>query len=135
MSHYAKLIAPLKANTVVTRECITLEVNTPIKGVSLNNGVYTFEAALHVGKRSSGWVIFRTQDDLPAFTDKGSAQRAAPATLRPGRPTGSSSKATRRLVCKVTDEQATAVEAIAEKEETNVPGLIRKALIERGMPE
>ena len=88
MSHWARLIKPLDAKTVITQELVTLGIDTPIKCVKLADGAYVFQAALIVGRRSSGWVMFRTEADLPAFTDKGSAHRArqVSATLRPGRP-------------------------------------------------
>lgn len=127
---YAKLTEPLKCQ--IHAGTVTLPAGTEIKNVSIVDGLFTFDAHVRV---TGAWVRASFSGDLPAFTDRGSAARTRRATLKPGRPRVSSATLTQRLVCKVTDEQAAAVEVIAEKEATNVPGLIRKALIERGMPE
>lgn len=123
MSHYARLLEPLA----------DLPAGTAIRRVELTDAGYVFEALEPNGK----WSVRGTTADLPALTDKGRDARAkrANGALRQGRPRVSAEPSTKRLVCKVTEQQHAAVEAIAVKEETNVPGLIRKALIERGMPE
>lgn len=133
MSRWATLIAPVAVMAIGRDIAGTLPVGTAIKGVRIDGDAYTF-AALWFGE----WTKVRTCADLPAATDRGAAyraKRARGATLRPGRPAVSSTAATVRLVCKVTPAQAEAVERIAAEEKTNTPGLIRKALKERGMPE
>lgn len=137
MSHYARLVAPLKVVSCYGVADV-LPVNTLVKRVKLEDGEFRFMASMKPDALHEGWLEWHTTEDLPAFTDKGRAHREAHTgrtTLRQGRPTVSTEAATHRLVCKVTEAQAEAVEAIAAAEDTNVPGLIRKALTERGMPE
>ncbi len=141
MSHHARLISRLQAVTVVTQERIILEVDTPIKCVELKgtendlNGVeYVFEAALIVGKRSSGWVLFRTDEDLPAFTDTGSAHRArrVHATLKPGRPlTGEENTP---VAVRVSREQRSWIERRAARTKSSVSEYVRRLLEAQGMP-
>ncbi len=130
MSHYAKLIRSI---TVAREDGLvgTAPAGLLIKNVTCVDDGYRFM----ISRDGEAWEPASTSEDLPAFTDKGSEARAKRSTLRRGKPRMSATVLNRRLVCKVTDEQAAAVEAIAVKEATNVPGLIRKALIERGMPE
>lgn len=137
MSHHARLITPLEAVTVVTSECVTLAIDTPIKCVTLaGDGSYLFEAALVAGKRSSGWVIFRTHADLPAFTDKGAAHRARQvhATLQPGRPVAGEEHVVKPVAVRVSRTQRAWVERRAARKASTVSEYIRALLEADGMP-
>jgi hypothetical protein len=137
MSHYARLILPVTAlparSSTSPRLPVALPIGTEIKSVRVVDGDLHFFA-----KVLGAWAAYVTGDDLPWATDKGRAHREARAarpTLRRGRPAASSTAATKRVVCKVTDTQWDAIAGIAERRETTVPKLVRKLLIAEGMPE
>lgn len=133
MSHYARLVSPLKVYGRAQLAPVELPIGTAIKGVLVFDEGYTFAA--RIGRL---WVMCQTAEDLPAFTDKGREHREAHranSTLRRGRPRVSSTAATKRLVCKVTDEQHDYVERCAAQLDITVSEHVRRALISDGMPE
>lgn len=137
MSHYARLITVLSIKrrdayklAVVSHN---LPVGTEIKNVEVFNEGYSFDARV-----GGGWVRCQTNEDLPAFTDKGSAHReeyAKSLSLRVGRPMRGESPMSERLVCKVSPVQQKWVLQTAAAHDTSVSEFVRKALISSGMPE
>lgn len=135
MSHYARLIAPLK---VVSCHGVSyvLPVNTLVKLVKLEDGQFRFMASMKPGELHEGWLEWHTTEDLPAFTDKGSAHRDEYAKrLSVGRPMRGESPMSERLVCKVSPVQQKWVLQTAAAHDTSVSEFVRKALISSGMPE
>ncbi len=130
MSHYARLTRIMWCITEQGRT--DLPAGLSIKSVRLDqNGVYLFWVNF-----SGEWVSASTTEDLPAFTDKGTEARAKRrATLRPGKPRMGATAATRRLVCKVREDQHKHVELSAESAGLTVSERVRRALIADGMPE
>lgn len=140
MSHYAKITAPVEG--WLEGLPATLPIGTSLKCVKFENGgAFSCDVLVPATPNHTKalWAHFVTQADLPAFTDKGSARRAAGAgasnALRKGRPRVSSTASTHRLVCKVTEEQAQSVFRSAEARGLTVPRYLRQLLIEDGMPE
>jgi hypothetical protein len=91
MSHYAKIITPIDG--WILSMPARLAPGTEIKHVTVNQGGFSCSARLAIAgtgdrKPKTMWYRFVTQADLPAFTDKGIAQRAAGSRseLRKGRP-------------------------------------------------
>lgn len=130
MSHYARLITSLVLELPGAQK-LRLNEGTQIKRVMCVADGYAFQAL--VGGR---WCPLLTDADLPALTDKGSAARQKRrATLRPGKPRMGATAATRRLVCKVREDQHAHVERCAEQTGLTVSEHVRRALIADGMPE
>ena len=137
MSHYARLIKPLTAVTTATREAVELPIDTEVKRVNVTEGGYAFQALYYArgmfgGAR--GWLVLETDEDLPAFTDKG---RAARAERRPrGRPPrGKASTASVQPVAVRLDEMQRAwVRARAESQHLTVSEYIRNLLTADGLP-
>lgn len=129
---YARTTASLKCTT--TAGTITLPSDTEIKGVKIEGERYVFDARV----RSTGaWVRASFAGDLPAFTDKGQAHRAAHRAdkLVHGRPRVSSDRSSKRLVAKVTEEQYAWAEREASRKEQTISQFLRARLISDGMPE
>lgn len=137
MSHYARTIKPLDAHTVATGERVTLGLDTPIKRVQLIDGVYHFEAHTLIGNgRDKVWLVLNTEEDLPAFTDKGAAHRAKPqhATLRKGRPLAGTENTVRPIAFRPTPAQREWIETMARRGDKSVSEWLRARLVDLGMP-
>lgn len=104
-----------------------LEVDTEIKNVKCVDGGYRFDALI-----AGAWVSVLTTEDLPAFTDKGRAQRGA--TLKPGRPQEGSEPMAGLLAVRVSIEQRDYVRAKASIDGIEVSEYLRGLLIADGMP-
>lgn len=109
MSHYARIVEPMHA--VCNGHGCSVPVKAPIRNVELNDfGVYFFEARF-----LGDWRLCSTEEDLPAFTDKGRegrAKRARRASLdatlaemRRGRPTKSNAPSTTTITIRLTPAQ------------------------------
>jgi hypothetical protein len=133
VSHYARLIREVSTATVATGERLLLAVGTAIRNVRLDyKHEYGFEAQLPVGR---GWIEVITDEDLPAFTDKGSSHRARKvhATLQPGRPlTGE--EHVRAIAFRPTQEQSAWLQKRCVKHDLTMSEMIREALHKIGMP-
>lgn len=125
---YAILTEPLKASGAVDQKFSLLPEGTEIRWISLENGVYRFDARV-----AGEWIDVVTVDDLPAYTDRGAAQRARgrPAKLRPGRP---SESLTRPFGLRFSLAQRDYVRECAKREGCKPSEWIRRVLIEQGMP-
>jgi hypothetical protein len=111
VSHYARLVSVVNA-TAPSGAAIELAPGTEIRAVLLTDiGVYIFRA-----RRAGRWLSCSTEQDLPAATDRGRAERAKRATLRPGRPIRAAAPSTKRLVCKVTEGELERVKRDAAEE-------------------
>ncbi len=134
MNRWALLTAPLAASLPNEGPpSLVLVPGTAIKCIRIVNGRFAF---LAYTTPPHGWERYETDEDLPAFTDKGTEARAnRRATLRPGKPRMGATAATRRLVCKVREDQHRHVELSAESAGLTVSEHVRRALIADGMPE
>lgn len=144
MSHYARTIKPLDAWTVATHEKVTLGVDTEIKCVKIVDGEFRFEARVFLSNfverpdvrtRFGSWLVLATDEDLPAFTDKGSAHRArrVQATLQRGRPAGGE-EPVKPVAVRLSTVQRLFVERRATRKKTTVSEYIRTLLEADGMP-
>lgn len=127
---YAKLIKPL----------LGVPAGTPVKDIRLGaDGSYTFLAYLPRDRlqEAKRWRQCRTDNDLPAFTDKGTAHREAHSRSvgARGRPRKSGKASSARVVLLLTDEQRDYLASIVSAPDT-VQDLVRQTLIAHiGMPK
>jgi hypothetical protein len=121
--------------TVTTREPVTLELGTQIKSVTLQSGRFLFQAYVLFGG-GKGWIVLTTEEDLPAFTDKGREyrKRRIHATLHPGRPLIGEEHAVTPIAVRVSDAQKDWVKHRADQKKMAVSEYIRSLLVEEGMP-
>lgn len=137
MSHYARIVKELPSWTVTTHERVDLGVDTQIRNVKLGDGSYTFEARVVLPSATLGaWLRLETFEDLPAFTDKGTAQRARRnhSTLRRGRPLTGDEHVARPIAFRPTRAQAEWVHKRAAKLKMTVSDYVRRTLSADGMP-
>lgn len=134
MSHYAKIVEPLDGDVHLhLREAFTLPVGTEIRSVKLRDGVYTCQALARLKyERQPRWVIFSTDLDLPAFTDKGREGRAKRTTrtaeLQRGRPVRSNEPATVTVTIRVTPAQKRELLAGCAKSGTTITEVVTGTL-------
>jgi hypothetical protein len=140
MSHYAQIVKPLKVFApnaeLVHPGGLQLAIGTQIKSVKLDGGVYTFKVLASGSPDEGPWFDVYTDEDLPAFTDKGSSHRArkVSATLRPGRPLASVEPAVRPIAFRPTAKQRAWIERTAARKLMTVSEYIRARLEADGMP-
>lgn len=139
MSHYARLVEPLTVSVASTGAKMALGIDTEIKRVRLVDGVYHFDARYHMHTLAQvveGWIEVSTEEDLPAFTDKGRAhrERDVQPTLKPGRPVGGGAPTERAIAFRPTTAQREWLMKRAKKSKTTLSGLVRDALHSLGMP-
>lgn len=137
MSHFARIVEALTVWTVATREEVTLAVDTEIKRVKVVEGGFRFEAHSLIGNgRDRVWLVLETDEDLPAFTDKGRAHRARQvhATLQPGRPLTGEEHVVRPIAFRPTSTQRKWIERRATRKQLTVSEYVRSCLEADGMP-
>lgn len=137
MSHYARLIKPLTAHTLATNERVDIGRDVPIKCVKLVDGCYHFQAHVQLPLlRTGSWLVLVTEEDLPSFTDKGSAHRARKvhATLAKGRPLTGEEHVVRAIAFRPTAPQREWIETMAARGDKTVSEWLRSRLIALGMP-
>lgn len=129
MSRYAKLIDIVVAWSLNGSRMHKLYPNTAIKNVEIDGEGYAFEALF-----SDGWQRVTTAVDLPAFTDRGRAQREArrERVAKRGRP--SQNRGRCMITLPVRPDQKAALQKIAADQGTDLAGLVRRAMLAKGMP-
>lgn len=136
MSHYAQIIKKLDVMHMSGNAALCLEVGTEIRSVKLEDGRYTFKCRLYGVPHDGPWFEVYTDEDLPAFTDKGSAHRARQvhATLRRGRPLTGEEHVTKPIAFRPTLEQREWMQKHADKKSITISELVRLGLFKLGMP-
>lgn len=139
MSRYAVVVEPLQA--IRTDESpfgphVRLLPGDEVKNVKLDEeGRYTFEVR-RVGKSRVHfeWTLLHTAFDLPAFLDKGRAERASDRGVVRGRPP-SQDKRRRYLMVRITDaEHAWLIaRAKARGDITGAGTIARELMVEAGL--
>ncbi len=136
MSHFARIVENMPSWVKATAELVTVGVDTEIKRVKIVDGsIYQFEAFLNLGDVRA-WVLLETEEDLPAFTDKGRAHRARQkhATLAPGRPLEGEEHVVRPVAVRVSATQRQWVARKAARKHLTVSEYLRGLLEADGMP-
>lgn len=136
MSHFTRIVEPLKAWVQATAEPVTLATDTEIKCVKIVDGsIFRFQASMDLGDVRA-WVVLETEEDLPAFTDKGRAHRARHihATLQPGRPLTGEEHVVRPIAFRPTAAQRAWLQRHADKRDVTLSELVRLGLTKLGMP-
>lgn len=132
MSHYARIVQRLRVKSLSGASTF-LPPETEIKKVRVEDGAFTFEALIE-----HGWCTVTTDEDLPAYTDRGRAQRtllpSSTPTLKPGRPVRGVTVATRRLGVPLSAHQAAYVKMKADNIDESAAEYVRRLLIADGMP-
>lgn len=133
MHKFARIVAPLHITVPGLSETFptSLLPNTEVKNIKLSDGHYRFEA--RGGQTAHKWVVCYTSLDLPAFTDKGRAQRAASEAGQPtqgvvGRPKRKDVPGTKWVGSKVTAEEYAQVKLWAEAQGCEMSTYVRRQL-------
>lgn len=130
---FARTIETVPARVVVdgaTVETLRVAPGTELKRITIGEGCFHFMA-----KIAGQWIALETDADLPAFTDKGRAQREKPRRPR-GRPMRgkSSTLGVQPVAVRLDEQQRAWVRARAEAQHLTVSEYIRNLLSADGLP-
>ena len=131
MSNFARAITDIATTTVETGEAVIVGIGCEIKSVKIVDGIFQFRARVRLPHASApAWVHVQTDLDLPALTDKGSAQRA----LQVGRPLLRDEHTVPPIAFRPTLKQRTWIKRRAERKGKSLSEYLRGLLREDGMP-